>query len=252
MQRKLIRKLQPLERYLPMFVRRMLRRAFQRPLPVGGVRLGDLRSTVPVDPWFGYSRGQPLDRFYIEAFLAAHASDIHGAVLEIGDDEYTRCFGGDRVTNSSVFHVSADNPKATYVGDLAAASHVPSGHFDCVVLTQTLHLIYDFQSALSTLERILRPGGVLLLTVPGITPVDPGEWRSTWYWAFTEVAVNRMLAESFGTEPAVRSHGNVLVATGFLQGLATSELTPAELAAQDPAYPIVVTARVQKKPSNPA
>ena len=44
---------------------------------------------------FGFDRGTPIDRYYIESFLSTHASDIRGHVLEVADNTYTRRFGGD-------------------------------------------------------------------------------------------------------------------------------------------------------------
>jgi hypothetical protein len=44
----------------------------------------------------------------------------------------------------------------------------------------------------------------------------------------------------------VRSCGNVLAATAFLQGLAAEELSTKELAVRDPAYPMLITVRAVK------
>src|SRR6185312_2075371 len=66
--------------------------------PSGRVRFGDLRRTTPIASDFGYARGGPVDRYYIEGFLARHADDIRGRVLEVGDASYTHRFGGSRVT----------------------------------------------------------------------------------------------------------------------------------------------------------
>ena len=60
------------------------------------------------------------------------------------------------------------------VADLTDAPEVPSDSYDCVILTQTLHLIFDMSAALRTIQRILKPGGVLLCTVPGISQVADG------------------------------------------------------------------------------
>jgi hypothetical protein len=57
-----------------------------------------LLGTAPVSRNFGYDRGLPVDRYYIEGFLDRHKSDVRGHVLEVGDDSYTRRYGGDRVT----------------------------------------------------------------------------------------------------------------------------------------------------------
>ncbi|HEX7185059.1 MAG TPA: glycosyltransferase [Thermoanaerobaculia bacterium] len=225
----------------------LLAPAGSRP-PVGGVRLGDLRRLEPVSRAFGFDRGLPVDRHYIEGFLARHAEDVRGRVLEVGDDSYTRRFGGDRVAVRDVLHVSAESPAATIVADLseggADGSGIPSGAFDCAVIVQTLHLIWDTRAAMRTLRRILRPGGVLLLTVPGISPIDAGEWGSSWHWSFTPLSLRRLAEEAFPPDRVeVESHGNVLAACAFLQGLAAGELRPEELDHHDPCYPVVVTLR---------
>src|SRR5262245_36845760 len=54
----------------------------------------------PIRPAFGHRHGQCIDRYYIETFLARYTTDIHGHVLEIGDNVYTRQFGGQRVCQS--------------------------------------------------------------------------------------------------------------------------------------------------------
>lgn len=204
---------------------------------------------TPVSRAFGYDRGRPVDRYYIESFLARQAADIRGRVLEIGDDSYTRQFGGGRVTRSDVLHVAAGNPKATIVADLTSADHIPSDSFDCIVLTQTLQLVYDVRAAVRTLHRILKPGGVCLATAPGISQVDAGAWGDSWYWSFTTTSARRLMEEAFSASSiAVEAHGNVLVACAFLYGLAVEELRTEELDAVDPCYQVLITMRMVKEP----
>jgi len=217
--------------------------------PPGSVNFGDLRRVEPISRHYGADRGgHPIDRHYIERLLSRSAADVRGRVLEVGDDEYTRRYGGERVARRDILHVTPDNPRATFVADLADAPQIPDDSFDCVILTQVLYLVYDARSAVRTLHRILKPGGVLLVTVPGITQVPHGTvWAHTWYWAFTDLSVRRMLGEVFGEDRVtVDSGGNVLAATAFLHGLAAEELAPDELDACDPDYPLVITARAQK------
>ena len=143
--------------------------------------------------------GDPIDRYYIENFLQHCANDIKGRVLEIADDEYSSRFGGSRITRQDILHVEAEHSRATLVGDLAQPGVLPEDAFDCIVLTQTLHLIYDMKAALNQLHAALRPGGVLLLTVPGISQIDRGEWQKSWYWNLTSQSVTRLLSEVFDT-----------------------------------------------------
>lgn len=218
-------------------------------LPLGQVRFGDLRRLTPIDENFGAERGgRPIDRYYIEKFLSRHAGDVRGRVLEVGVDTYTRRFGGDRVTQSDVLHVSESEPKATIIADLTDAEHIPADSFDCFILTQTLHLIYDLEAAVRTVHRILKPGGVALVTVPGsISQIDRHAWGSVWYWGITSVGARRLFEGAFPAEVVeVEGYGNVLVAASFLYGLALEELTQQELDYRDPCYDVTVTVRAVK------
>jgi glycosyltransferase involved in cell wall biosynthesis len=217
--------------------------------PVSRVRFGDLRRVTPISPSFGFDRGLPVDRYYIERFLARNASEIVGRVLEVGDNEYTRRFGGSRVTCSDVLHVSAGNPRATFVGDVTDPGVLPDHAFNCIIFTQTLQLIYDVRAAVVQLHRALAPGGALLVTAPGISQIDRGEWGKTWFWSFTPAAIERLFGDVFGPdEVRVQRYGNVFAATAFLQGLAVEELDLSDLDPIDRAYPVIVAMRARKAP----
>jgi SAM-dependent methyltransferase len=219
--------------------------------PVGLVRFGSFRRTTPISREYGFDRGTPVDRHYIEAFLARHAADVAGRVLEIKDDAYTRRFGGAGVTRSDVLCLEADDPRATIVGDLVAADHVPSDTFDCAIVTQTLQLIFDVRAALRTLHRVLKPGGVLLATVPGMSQTSPhADWGDRWAWGFTRVSARGLVAEAFpGGTVEIETFGNVMSAVASLHGLAADELRPEELAHHDPEYQLSIGIRAQKSGS---
>jgi Methylase involved in ubiquinone/menaquinone biosynthesis len=195
-------------------------------------------------------RGTPVDRYYIEGFLAREALAIQGRVLEIEDDLYTRRFGGSRVSRSDVLHVVEGNPRATLVGDLTAADHIGSDTFDCIVLTQTLQYIYDTRAVLRTLKRILKPGGVLLATFPGLSRIGHEEWEGSWYWGFTTASARRLFQEAFAEGPVlVEAFGNVLAAISFLHGVAAEELREEELEYRDRDYELLITVRATKAAS---
>lgn len=214
--------------------------------PQGQVDKGDFNRTSPFSTEFGYDRGGPIDRYYIERFLARNALSIKGRVLEIGDNSYTTQYGGENVLKSDVLNIS-DSPGATFIGDLSNAPHLPSQAFDCIILTQTLHLIYDYKEAIKTCYRILKPNGTLLLTVPGISHIDYDVWSDYWLWSFTKKSVERLLQETFPCHSVrVHAYGNVLVATSFLYGMGVSEITNYQLEYADPHYQLVITAVAKK------
>lgn len=227
---------------------RSILRWWRRPSP-RWVRWGNLRRTAPVSRVFGLDRGQAIDRYYIEAFLEARRQDIQGRVLEIGDPGYTTRFGGGRVTHSDILHAVPGNPDATLVGDLATGAGIQASVFDCLILTQTLPFIFDVQAAIRHSHAALKEGGVLLATLPGITQIsryDMDRWGD--YWRFTDASARRLFSEVFGPENVkIETHGNVLVACAFLQGLAAHELKPRELSQLDPDYPLLITIRAVKR-----
>jgi SAM-dependent methyltransferase len=214
---------------------------------LGLLRL-QFRRLTPISQAWGFDRGLPIDRYYIENFLARRAEDIRGHVLEIMDSTYTFQFGASRVQKSDVLHASEGNPNATIVADLTCAEEIPSDTFDCIILTQTLLLIYDVRSAIGTIQRILKPGGVVLGTVPGITKISREDMqRSGQYWSFTTLSIRRLLEEAFSAKQVeVEAHGNVLTAAAFLYGLAAEELRKAELDYHDTDYEVVITFRAAK------
>jgi len=235
------------QQVLPVTDRRKLVRYTRWP-PVGWVRLGSLRRLKPISSDWGSERGQPIDRYYIERFLAAHTQEIHGRVLEIGTDMYTRMFGDERVTRSDVLHVAENQPPVTITGDLTEADHIPSNTFDCIILTQTLQFIYDVPATLKTVYRILKPGGVVLATIPGISKIsryDMDRWGH--YWGFTTQSARRLFEAVFpASSIQVEAHGNVLTTIALLHGLASQELRQEELDYCDPDYELLITVMAAK------
>jgi SAM-dependent methyltransferase len=229
-------------RLLPPSVRRRVVRMLARPR-VGSLDFGDLRRTEPVSRLWGANRGTPIDRIFIEAFLGDHRAAVTGDVLEFGNRNYSTRFRNGRPGATDIFDVDPGNPNATLVGDLASPEGLPEEAFDCILCIQTLQFVRDLPTAFGALHAMLKPGGTLLLTVPGIAQIVQGA-RNPWedYWRLTPSAV-RLLASSAFPPERVRSvacFGNVLTATAFLQGIAAEELDPDELQQHDPAYPVIV------------
>lgn len=208
----------------------------------------NLRTTKPVSRVFGLDRGQPIDRYYIESFLENNSSSIKGKVLEIADNKYTKKFGGKNILESEVLHAVDGNPKATIVGDLATGKGIPENTFDCFILTQTLQFIYEFHSAAENVVKCLKPGGVALITVAGISQIsryDMKRWGD--YWRFTDKSLT-MLFERYVPEEniKIKTYGNVLSSVAFLHGLACDELTREELDYVDQDYQMLITAVISK------
>lgn len=210
---------------------------------------GALRRTRPIGRNFGFDRGQPIDRYYIEGFLDAHRLDIAGRVVEIGDANYTRQFGGQRVICSDVYD-RPGNPQATITGDLGGEAKLPRGAFDCMIVCQTLLFIYDLRRAMANLREALAPGGVLLVTVPGISQIVREDMdREGDFWRFTTRSLHDLACASFDSASVeARSFGNVLTCVGFLHGLAQEDLTREEMDPCDDDYQLIVAMRARAIP----
>jgi SAM-dependent methyltransferase len=236
---------------LPPAVRARLRRLLHLRRLVSRPRWGNLRRRRPFSEHFGSDRGTPVDRVFIDRFLAEHAGDVRGHVLEVGDAGYTRRFGGDAVTRSDVLDVDPGNRAATIVADLAHPGSLPDDRFDCFLLIQTLQFVADVHAALRNAWRSLRPGGVLLVCVPGISRLDPGPGPERDLYRFSPAGLAGTLRATLPTaEQRTVGYGNLLAAVAFLYGIAAEELRPEELAAYDPHYPVLAAARVVK-PASP-
>ena len=208
--------------------------------------LGVLRRTTPISEAWGRDRGTPVDRYYIEAFLARRRDDIRGRMLEVRDSRYTSRFGTE-VTAAEVLDVDERNAEATIVADLSAADAIDAETFDGFLLTQTLQYIRDPAAALRHARRILKPGGVLLATVPGISRIDTRH-ADRDLWRVTPRACSLLFVETWPDDRVdVTAVGNVLAAAAFLYGVAAEELAEADLAAHDPNYPVVVCVRAERR-----
>jgi SAM-dependent methyltransferase len=212
--------------------------------------LGTLRRPRPLSEVFGFDRGVPVDRFYIEQFMAEHHNDCRGRALEIKDAEYVNRYGT-AIESCDVLDIDPHNPEATVVADLTRANTIPSNSFDCFVLTQTLQYIYNTPAAIAHACRILRPGGVLLVTVPALSRNAPQHEKSVDYWRFTVASCTALFGEAFGAaQVQVRAYGNFLTAIAFLAGMAADELSAAELAVHDEQQPLLIAVRAVKAGSN--
>src|SRR4029077_165249 len=83
---------------------------------LGVPRWGNLRRLKPFSDYYGFDRGTPVERYYLDRFLAAHAKAIHGDVLEIQAPGYVNRYGTDVRLKPWIDINAAMNP--TYLCDL--------------------------------------------------------------------------------------------------------------------------------------
>lgn len=199
---------------------------------------------LPLEPLsddHGLDRGTPVDRRYIEAFLGAHREAIRGSVLEVQDGGYTARFGGDRVSASEVADIDPANPHVTLVADLDQPDALPADAYDCVILTQTLHLLRRPDRCVASCHAALRPGGTLLLTAPSVSRVSP-TYPDGDRWRYTPAGLAELLARHWPGEAVVEGFGNLRTCVAFLLGEVAEELPAAVVDHHDPRFPLTVAA----------
>jgi SAM-dependent methyltransferase len=121
--------------------------------------------------------------------------------------------------------------------------------FDSIICTQTLQFVFEVRSAIAQLYRWLKPGGVVLASVPGISQISREDMQSTGdYWRFTGASVQKMFAAEFGDDAVeVGVLGNVLAAVGFLHGISTEEFEESSLLEADPQFQLLMTVRAVRR-----
>lgn len=209
----------------------------------------DLPKPLPTSACFGFDRGTPVDRYYIEKFFKENGGLIRGDVLEVGDSTYSERFNCGEVASFGVLqHPGLGIGKASIIGDLADKDTLPADRFDCFICAQTFQYIFEVSKAIEGAHYLLKPGGMLLVTVPGISQISRYDAdRYGEYWRFTTDSMVRLFQPVFSGGVKVESFGNVLSSTAFLRGLALEELPDrALLDVSDRDYPMIITLVARK------
>ena len=208
----------------------------------------ELLPNVPICRDFGISRGTPIDRVYIEKFINKNKDAIKGEVLEIAENTYTLKFGGKQVKKSCILHVKGWGENVI-AGNLETGEGIKDNQYDAAIVTQTLMFIYDLSNVVRNIHRMLRPGGVALITVAGISQIsryDAENWGS--YWNFQIEGLKRLFEDSFKRDKIqIESYGNVQTATALLYGMCAEELSQEIYEYNDLQYPVILGIKVEKE-----
>lgn len=202
------------------------------------------KSLQPISRRFGYDRGTPIDRYWIEKFLGENQIYITGRCLEITDDAYTKRFGGNKVTRSDVLDINPKNRRANIIDDLRSLKTVKGNTYDCLLLTQVLGMIDNIDAAIEQCHRILKPGGTILVTSACFSPT----WHDNDnFWRFTAAGMRYAFGKHFTRKNIwVKTYGNVFSGQCFWVGMAQEEVTREQLEFNDPHFPCLVGLRAKK------
>ena len=173
-----------------------------------------------------------LVRRFLQRRLTGFASP--GLVLGVDDESgWTDVLPAD----ANVEVIRATSQSAV---ELAVAENA-----DWVVLDRCLQRLPEMPLALEEVVGRLKPGAGLTTLFTGIARAEPGE-RSP-LWSVAPYAARRLHEERRELERIeVEQYGNVTLALAWIYRLPANDLTEEELAAIDPAYPVLVTVTAWK------
>ncbi len=206
-----------------------------------------VRDVKPISTKFGFDRGTPIDRYYIEQFMSQNSHLVKGHCLEIVENTYTKKYGRGKVVSSDILDNNQKNRNATIVADLRDLDSLPKNKYDCLIITQTFGMIDEYEKAIRECRKILKKGGALLATVSFFSPIlEKGS-----LWRFTPQGAELIFSKIFGERNVeVSTFGNVMSSQCFWVGMATEELTKKELDHNDPRFPCIITIKAINNEKN--
>lgn len=194
-------------------------------------------STKPVSDTYGFDRGKPVDRYFIEQFIEKNKKHIRGICLEIGNNDYTTRFGGRNVHRIDILDIDTTNKQANIYADLKNLNAISSSTYDCIILTQVLQCIDDVGQAIKECYRILKKNGVLLVTVPSLSRTESAFVSNQDNWRFTTNGARYIFTKIFrDAHVEVTGWGNALLGSNFWLGFSVEDTPKRAFDIYDPNF----------------
>ena len=198
---------------------------------------------------YGFSRGTPVDRWYIHQFFVENAGLINGTCLEFGELTYIDKYGSN-VSKKVVFNYSKilHLQDESIDGDITNVAQLPDSEFDCIVCVNVLNFIYDIKSALLGLAKMLKNNGVVVLTVAGpvahISRYDMARWGD--FWRFTDKSISQLVNEAGLLVESVKIYGNPFSCVTQINGYCVEDIGVEALLPIHSDYQLVIGLIVRK------
>jgi SAM-dependent methyltransferase len=159
-----------------------------------------------------------LRRALVDDFMARQMAQVaRGSfVLDLGGHKQVKR-GAFDITHYAVqvLYANLTLDKRPDVQADAARTPFASGAFDAVVCTELLEHVPDPQPVLAEIARVLRPGGIVLITAPFLYPIHADPYD---FGRYTDTYWRHMLATQGFTQVRVESQGYFFaVLTGMVK-----------------------------------
>jgi len=146
-------------------------------------------------------------RHYLLKLVRKHLPLLKGTVVDLGGKRGT-IIDETQVVRYYILNIAREAQPDI----LALFPQIPlmSSSVDAVICTETLEYIYEFNKFLEEIYRILKPGGVFILSFPFLHPFHK-DFQSDFYrfseslirYVFKKIGLEIMFFERMGSFPAV-------------------------------------------------
>ena len=199
---------------------------------------------------YGDSRGTPITRYYIQHFFLNLNHFGWGNCLEFEDNRYTNQFGKN-VTKYNTFKFSNkyNDKDNLIIGDLTKIPLLPKERFDFIVCTNVLNFIFDFESAIKGIYRMLKKEGKCIITLDGpsshISRYDMERWGD--YWRFTNLSAKKIFERSNFKIEQNTVYGNPYACSAQLNGFSIQDIDQSKLFPSEKDYQLLIALFLTKK-----
>lgn len=209
---------------------------------VGEVQMADLNRQQPLCHDYGYSRGTPIDRYYLSKFVSSYRRIISGVTLEVGGSAYSKALYDCKDVARFVTLDRFPESNADIVGDIHDEECCAEEMADTILIFNVLEHCERPWQIVNNLYKWLRPGGRVLCIVPMVQRIH---YAPQDYWRITPDGLQSLFAAF--TSIQVTSYGSFITAIASLAGLAAEELSQGDLDRNDRLYPVVSGVVAEKK-----
>ena len=227
-----------------------LKNTIERYLPKRKLVFIDIGRLKPISNKFGFDRGIPVDRYYIDSFLDANKNFITGQIVEVSEKFYSEKYHSGENDIISILTYNQNLSELSIFCDLSKPETIPESYANCFICTQTLNFIYDIENSIYSCHKLLKRDGVFLGTVSGLSQIsnyDMERWGD--YWRFTTLSTQKLFEKYFGVgNVQVFTYGNLSASICLLQGISVNDLPNNDFLDEiDDRYQVIIGIKAFKK-----